>query len=98
MAVLDRDRITSLSKNRKTRKFLMAVPIIFFLKNAASDNPIGKGDNALDSPGSILAWLTGKVPVNAYEVRGFYHMWARRRITAPSKTHGNISPTDHIIL
>jgi len=100
-AVLDSDRITRfVEKPENPPSSYMAVPYYFFPKKTL---PLiiqyGKGDNALDSPGSILAWLTGKVPVYAYEVRGFYHdVGTPQDYGSLKNTWGTISPTDHIIL
>lgn len=74
-AVLDVERIVRfIEKPENPPSPYMAVPYYFFPENTLPlISQYGKEGNALDSPGSILAWLTGKIPVYAYQVKGYYH-------------------------
>lgn len=74
-AVLEDDRITRfVEKPEDPPSRFMAVPYYYFPQNTLPlVSQYEKEGNALDSPGSILAWLTGKVPVYAYQVKGFYY-------------------------
>lgn len=73
-AVLDGDRITRfVEKPAQPPSPYMAVPYYAFPKATLPlIRQYAKEGNALDSPGSIIAWMTQKVPVYAYEVKGYY--------------------------
>lgn len=74
-AVLEGDRISRfVEKPLNPPSLYMAVPYyIFPRKTIPLIRQYQVEGNALDSPGSIISWLTAKIPVYAYRVNGYYH-------------------------